>query len=110
MLCVKYWLSRTRVPIQPPETFVRVIRTLMDPGDAVNEGPARPGALALLNTALAREGFEAFYGPDRQCHLRHVRSGTVAGTVTSLTAHFLQPNVRGASFSPPTWSRPRKTY
>jgi len=67
----------------PPETFVRVIRTLMDPGDAVNEGPARPGALALLNTALAREGFGAFYGQDRQCHLRHVRSGTVAGTVTS---------------------------
>ena len=47
----------------PPASFARVIRTLMDSGDAVNEGPERPGALKLLNTALAREGFEAFYGP-----------------------------------------------
>ena len=67
----------------PPDTLVRVIRTLMDPGDAVNEGPERAGALALLNTALAREGFEAFYGPDRQCHLRHLGTGTVAGAATS---------------------------
>ena len=29
----------------PPETFSRVIRTLMDQGDAVNEGPERKGAL-----------------------------------------------------------------
>jgi hypothetical protein len=67
----------------PPETFVRVIRTLMDPGDAVNEGPERKGALALLNTALAREGFETFYGPDKQCHLRHLGTGAVAGTPAS---------------------------
>jgi hypothetical protein len=67
----------------PPETFVRVIRTLMDPGDAVNEGPERKGALALLNITLAREGFEAFYGPDKQCHLRHIGTGAVAGTPAS---------------------------
>lgn len=67
----------------PPEGFARVIRTLMDPGDAVNEGPERPGALALLNTALAREGFDAFYGPDKQCHLRHIGSGAVAGIAAS---------------------------
>jgi hypothetical protein len=67
----------------PPETFVRVIRTLMDPGDAVNEGSERKGAIALLNTALAREGFEAFYGPDKQCHLRHLGTGAVAGTPAS---------------------------
>jgi hypothetical protein len=36
----------------PPETFLRVIRLLMDPRDAVNEGSDRPGALALLNGAL----------------------------------------------------------
>jgi hypothetical protein len=40
-------------PKAPPETFARVIRTLMDPGDAVNEGPGRTDALALLNTALS---------------------------------------------------------
>jgi hypothetical protein len=62
----------------PPETFSRVIRTLMDRGDAVNEGAARERALALLNAALAREGFEAFYAPDKQCYLRHVATNTVA--------------------------------
>ena len=62
----------------PPETFSRVIRTLMDQSDAVNEGAERQGALALLNAALAREGFEAFYAPDQQCYLRHLATNTVA--------------------------------
>jgi hypothetical protein len=64
-------------PNTPPPAFARVIRTLMDQSDAVDEGPERPGALSALNTALAREGFEAFYR-DRQCYLRHVASNTVA--------------------------------
>jgi hypothetical protein len=50
----------------------------MDQSDAVHEGPERPGVLALLNTALAREGFEAFYARDRQCYLRHIATNTVA--------------------------------
>lgn len=62
----------------PPASFSRVIRTLMDQADARNEGPERPGALALLNVALGREGFEAFYGPDKQCYLRHVATNTIA--------------------------------
>jgi len=61
----------------PPEAFSSVIRSLMDHGDAVNEGVERAGALLLLNTSLAREGFEAFYGPDKQCYLRHLGTGTV---------------------------------
>lgn len=70
-------------PDRPPELFGCVIRVLMDQGDAVDEGPARPGALALLNVALAREGFEAFYGPDKQCYLRHIGTGTVAMAAAS---------------------------
>jgi hypothetical protein len=66
-----------------PETFSRIIRALMDPGDAVNEGSERAGALALLNTALSREGFEAFYAPDKQCYLRHLGTGAVATTAHS---------------------------
>ncbi len=31
----------------PPDTLCRVIRTLMDPGDARNEGPDRPSALKV---------------------------------------------------------------
>jgi hypothetical protein len=62
----------------PPEAFSRVIRILMDRGDAVDEPPERPGALATLNGALAREGFKAFYAPNKQCYLRHLPTNTVA--------------------------------
>ena len=61
-----------------PPTFARVIRNLMDQSDAVGEGSERPQALAALNIALAREGFEAFYAPDRQCYLRHIATNTIA--------------------------------
>jgi hypothetical protein len=83
----RYWVADTLNKIlaepqpnanTPPDTFACVIRTLMDQSDALNEGPNRPGALALLNIALAREGFEAFYAPDRQCYLRHVATNTIA--------------------------------
>ncbi|EYD75937.1 hypothetical protein Rumeso_02482 [Rubellimicrobium mesophilum DSM 19309] len=62
----------------PPAAFQRIIATLMDQGDALNEGPGRPGALALLNAALQREGFEAFYAEDKRCYLRHIKTATVA--------------------------------
>ena len=62
----------------PPATFSRVIRTLMDQGDAKNESADRKGALALLNVSLAREGFEAFYAPNKQCYLRHLATNTIA--------------------------------
>jgi hypothetical protein len=62
----------------PPETFSRVIRTLMDQSEALNEGAERKGALALLNAALAREGYEAFYAADKRCYLRHLATDTVA--------------------------------
>jgi hypothetical protein len=65
-------------PNIPPEAFSRVIRTLMDQGDAINEDAERKGAMALLNAALAREGLEAFYAPDRQCYLRHLATNTIA--------------------------------
>jgi hypothetical protein len=61
----------------PPATFCRVIATLMDIGDAVDGDPDRAAALTKLNTAIARDGFEAFYAPDRICYLRHIGTGTV---------------------------------
>ena len=69
----------------PPEAFSRVIRTLMGRRGPVNEGADRTRALSLLNAALTREGFEAFYGPDKQCYLRHIGSDTVA--TASLNPH-----------------------
>ena len=65
-------------PNVPPDTFGRVIKTLMDQTNAKNEGADLPNALAMLNGALAREGFEAFYADDRQCYLRHVATNTIA--------------------------------
>jgi hypothetical protein len=53
--------------------------------DNLNEGRDRPEALQMLNAALAREGFEAFYGPDGVCYLRHVPTSTVA--IPSLNPH-----------------------
>ena len=62
----------------PPNTFLRVIQVLMDQGDATNESPNRERALAFLNGALMREGYEAFYAENRKCHLRHTSTNTVA--------------------------------
>ncbi len=67
----------------PPATFSRVVQVLMDQSDALNEGSDRPGALALLNAALAREGFEAFYAEDKQCYLRHIATNTVVSATTN---------------------------
>lgn len=50
----------------------------MDQGDATNEDSNRQGALAMLSSILAREGFEPFYADDRQCYLRHVATNTIA--------------------------------
>lgn len=61
----------------PPDTFLRVIDTLMDQADAQNEGNDRSEALSILNASLSREGFEAFYGEDLRCYLRHTNSKTV---------------------------------
>jgi hypothetical protein len=62
----------------PPATFCRVIATLMDIGDATDGDPDRAAALTKLNMAIAREGFEGFYAPDRICYLRHIETGAIA--------------------------------
>lgn len=66
-----------------PDAFVRVIAALMDQGDALNEGSDRPGAMRRLNAAIAREGFEAFYGDDRRCYLRNTATMTVLGAAAN---------------------------
>lgn len=62
----------------PPDTFARVIERLLDQSDAQNEGRDRPGAVATLAAALAREGFEPFYADDKKGYLRHVATNTIA--------------------------------
>jgi hypothetical protein len=86
-----YWVADTLRKIlaephpnaqTPPLTFSRVIKVLMDPADALHEGADRPGALTLLNTALAWEGVEAFYADDEQCYLRHIATKTIVSSAT----------------------------
>ncbi|SDN50960.1 hypothetical protein SAMN04487981_105284 [Streptomyces sp. cf386] len=72
-------------PAQPPESFCRLIDHLMSPADALNEGLDRPNTLRQLNHVLVREGFEAFYGDDRRCHLRHL--GTDAVSAVAMNPH-----------------------
>lgn len=72
-------------PAHPPEIFCRLIDQLMDPREAHNEGPDRPNALDLVNLVLNKEGFEAFYGEDRHCYLRHLGSDTI--TVLQANPH-----------------------
>lgn len=69
----------------PPEMFCRLVDQLMRPEDRLNEGSDRPQALAQLNEILGREGFEAFYGEDNHCYLRHAGSQTV--TVFAANPH-----------------------
>jgi hypothetical protein len=69
----------------PPETFSRVISALMDQEEAENESTERSGALSLLNSALKREGYEAFYATDDKCYLKHIATNTIA--ITSLNPH-----------------------
>lgn len=61
-----------------PMGFARVIRVLMDQRDAREEEASRPGALAHLNTVLVQDGYEAFYGEDRKCYVRHIATNTIA--------------------------------
>ncbi|HEY1037595.1 MAG TPA: hypothetical protein VGE62_03350 [Candidatus Paceibacterota bacterium] len=65
-------------PNIPPTIFQAVVRNLMDPADATNESADRTEALATLNVALGREGFEAFYGEGGICYVRHLKTNVVA--------------------------------
>lgn len=67
----------------PPDTFCRVINTLMDPEEVTNDEAGRPKALARLNAALKREGFQAFYAEDGRCYLRHIGTNTIVSVAAS---------------------------
>jgi len=62
----------------PPEAFTRIIRNLLDKGEAQKGDPDRSKALAALNVVLASEGWEAFYNEHGIGQLRHIATNTFA--------------------------------
>lgn len=65
-------------PSVPPDAFIRIIRAVLDKGEAQDGDPDRSKALAALNVVLAREGWEAFYDEHGIGQLRHIATNTVA--------------------------------
>lgn len=65
-------------PSTPPDAFVRIIRAVLDKGEAQEGDEDRSKALAALNVVLAREGWEAFYDDNGIGQLRHIATKTVA--------------------------------
>jgi hypothetical protein len=61
-----------------PHAFIRVIRALLDKGEAQDGDPDRGKALVALNVVLAREGWEAFYDEHGIGQLRQIATNTVA--------------------------------
>ncbi len=68
-------------PTVPPDAFVRIIRAVLDKGEAQDGDPDRSKALAALNVVLAREGWVAFYDERGIGQLRHIATNTVAQMV-----------------------------
>jgi hypothetical protein len=66
-----------------PERFMNLLRVLMHQSDAEDDDPGRVKALDLLNQALSREGYEAFYGDDKQLYVRHVGTQTISSLTTN---------------------------
>lgn len=65
-------------PSTPPDAFLRIIRNVLDKGEAQEGDDDRSQALAALNVVLRSEGWEAFYDDKGVGHLKHVATNTVA--------------------------------
>ena len=63
-----------------PDRFLNVLRSMMDLSDIEQNDVNREHALAALNTALSREGYEAFRGEDRVLYVRHIGSKTISSS------------------------------
>lgn len=65
-------------PSVMPEAFLRIIRRLLDKGEAEDDDADRTKALAALNIVLAREGWASFYDENGIAQLRHIATNTIA--------------------------------
>ncbi|MFV0643931.1 MAG: hypothetical protein ACK5NN_05445 [Sphingomonadaceae bacterium] len=65
-------------PSVMPDAFLRIIRRLLDKGEAEGDDADRAKALAALNIVLAREGWAALYDENGLAQLRHIATNTIA--------------------------------
>lgn len=65
-------------PSVMPDAFLRIIRRLLDKGEAEGDDPDRTKALAALNVVLAREGWAAFYDDSGLAQIRHIGTNTIS--------------------------------
>lgn len=65
-------------PTVPSDAFLRIIRNLLDKGEAQEDDDDRGKALASLNKVLQSEGWEAFYDGNEVGRLRHIATNAVA--------------------------------
>lgn len=65
-------------PTVPPGAFIKIIRSVLDKGDAQKDDPDRSKALASVNLVLVREGWQAFYDEHGIGQLRHIATNTIA--------------------------------
>src|SRR5215831_4505559 len=63
-----------------PAGFTRVLRVLLDKGDAQEGDLDRTKALGAVNGELTREGYAAFYDQNGVAHIRHITTDTVSET------------------------------
>lgn len=61
-----------------PDPFLRIIRRVLDKGEAQDGDGDRSKALAALNIVLAREGWAVFYDDDGIAQIRHIATNTIA--------------------------------
>lgn len=76
-----------------PTRFSHLLRVLMDKADATDDDPDRTLALLALNIPLEKEGYEAYYGEDRQLYIRHLATNTLSNITNPhrpLTPHELK--------------------
>ena len=64
-----------------PDALLRVIRRLLDKGEAQDGDGDRAKALSALNIVLAREGWAVFYDEDGTAQMRHIATNTIAQMV-----------------------------
>lgn len=58
-----------------PDSFIVVLRVLMNQEGACNEEANRSNAMSLLNSSLRREGIEAFYDDKNICQIQNTETG-----------------------------------